>query len=182
MGAISVDVTGRGYSMEEAFNILSDEAKEETGSDYYSGGINNCILRGDISHMVNSKTDIKAVEYAVNNADKGEVFGWCIKKPVQNSNKTKSKVTRNPNKGTRVWKTVYVAKEKWNDKVYAEAGTLQACIDKARKLVEKDPDLYLEVKLEKKLVKGDLLCATISYKKSTNQKPGLYRFIGSAPY
>jgi hypothetical protein len=182
MGSISIDITGRGYSMNEAFKKLCYEAEEETGRDAYSGGINNCVLRADISYMDSSK----AVEYALNNAEKREVYGWCVKKPVENTNKTKTKVTRNPNIGTRIWKTYYVAREAfWNNaagKVHAKSEKLAECISKAREIVEKRRNISLEITIEKELVKGETLCATVNYKKSSNQKPGVYRFIGYAPY
>lgn len=84
MGEISIDITGKGKSISNAFNKLCNEAEKETGRDYYSGKINNCILHSDISNMVNTKTDIKAVEYAVKNAKKTEVYGWCVKQPIKN--------------------------------------------------------------------------------------------------
>jgi hypothetical protein len=180
MGSISIDITGRGYSMKEAFKELCYEAEEETGKDAYSGGINNCVLCADISYMDSSK----AIEYALDNAEKREVYGWCVKKPVENTNKSKTKVTRNPNIGTRIWKTYYVAREIWGNKskVHAKSEKLAECINKAREIVEKYRSISLEITIEKELVKGETLCATVNYKKSSNQKQGVYRFVGYAPY
>ena len=182
MGAITIDIRVRAYDIHEAFKIACEEARDEYGNDIYNGKINNCEFVGDLTKKFKDNGDKETVAYALDRAGKREVYGWEVSEPVENSNKVQSKLINKPTTVGRIWKTVYTARQKFDDVVYAETYTKQECIKKARALVEENNDLDLEIRVEKKLVQGSNVCANIIYKRSRTQRPGEFRFMGLAPY
>lgn len=182
MGAITIDIKVRAYDIHEAFKIACEEAREDYGIDTYNGRINNCDFVGDLTRKFKDEGDKKTVSYALDCSNKGEVYGWEVSEPVKNSNKVQSKLINKPTSVGRIWKTVYTARQRFDDVVYAETYTKQECIKKARALVEEHNDLDLEIRVEKKLVQGSNVCANIIYKRSRTQRPGEFRFMGLAPY
>jgi len=188
MGAVSIDVVARGNSMAEAFKSAQEEHEGELGRDIYNGGINNCRLVSDWTHKYNGKNLNSLSESAINYCSKREVIGICLDKPKLNENKTKSKVERVVQKGTRKWETVYrgVASNlflngRLDRRVVCEANTQAECIKKARAYVEKNDHVNVTIEISKKLVSGSGICANVLYKKSNTEKKGRYLFIGMAP-
>jgi len=183
MGACSIVVTGKGKTMQDAYRSLVNEAKEEHGSDPYNGEINNCELSGDITHRRSDfKDEGKFIDWIIEDkAQKREVYGFCVKKPVSNTNQIKTVVTNFPQKGTRKWITKYIALDKWEGNVVCEAESQTECIKKARAYVEQHPNIRVEVQIQKTLVGGKNKVADIEYKKASNEKLGTYTFVGWAP-
>ena len=99
---------------------------------------------------------------------------------VTNKNKVKSQVDVTPQKGTRKWETVYKAVTTWDQREVARDKSQTVCIKKARAFVEANPDVSLKVIIAKELTEGNSQCATVTYKKSTNEKLGLYKFVAWA--
>lgn len=181
MGAISIEVVAMGKNIQEAFRYAVEEAELEYGRDPYNGAINHCDLTKDVSHLKKTMSLDKLHQYMVNNTSKRCVMGYCKEKPILNTNKTKSTVLNFPQKGTRKWQTIYQAID-WQGKVYAEKKSQTECIKEARKFVEKNPNLSLDIVISKKLVDGRTKCASISYKSSKKERLGTYVFVGWAPY
>lgn len=182
MGACSIEVTSRGKSMTDAFRRAQERAQEEYGNDSYNGQINNCSLVGDVT---DKQHQFKEQDYfhtwILNNTGKRDVKGYCISKPVVNNNKIKTVVTNFPQKGTRKWETLYVGVTKFDGNQVCSDASQTECIKKARAWVEKNPDKQVDVTIRKKLTEGKNLVASINYKKATNEKDGLYCFVGWAP-
>ena len=183
MGAISIVVRASGKSMQDAFRNAQKEAEDEYGHQQgYSGHINCCSLDSDVTHR---RGDFEEDDYfhswILDNTHKRDVKGYCISKPVVNTNKIKTVVTNFPQKGTRKWETVYIAVTKWDRNQVCEDVSQTQCIKKAREYVEKNPTIQLDVIISKRLVGDQTKVATIDYKKATNEKDGLYCFVGWAP-
>jgi hypothetical protein len=183
MGASIIYEKQKGYSMSEAWKKLEKEARERSGhEDGYSGDFNSCNLTQDVTSMLKSMGEKKLVEYMKKNCPKRDAWGFCIKEPVTNSNKVKTQVERKPQKGTRVWKTVYEAIDIRNEyRAIVSKESPEDCIAEARKYVEKNPSAKVHVFITKKLESGISNCAIITYKETKNQTEGTYVFVGCAP-
>lgn len=183
MGAISIVTTARGKNMQEAFRNACAEAEDEYGRDSYNGQINNCQLIGDWTNKrKNYPEDDHFHEAILNKTDKREVIGYCTQDPITNTNKTKSQVERNPQKGSRKWVTMYEGYSDWENKIFVREYKLEDCIKKARALVDKKEVYRLKIRIIKALKVGESHCATISYKSSSKEREGTYVFVGMAPY
>jgi abortive infection bacteriophage resistance protein len=183
MGATEVFVKRSGMSMTEAFNRAVDDARDEYGhQEGYSGHINSCEFEGDrTSQWKNSSNKKKFIEDLQENAPKRAVYGICLKEPVASKLKTKSIVKRIPQKGTRVYETVYIAYNlSLDQEVIKPQKTITAAIKLAREWTEKN-DKRCFVKIDKRLVKGNSTCAEIEPKFDSKKKQGEYLFVGSAP-
>jgi hypothetical protein len=168
--------------MSDAFNRACEDAQEEYGNDSYNGQINNCQLAGDVTHKRGQfKEDDFFHEHILENVGKREVKGYCERKPKHNTNKIQSVVKNFPQKGTRKWITKYQAINSYTDEVVAEDVSQTGCIKKGRDYVEVNPNVRLVIKITKQLVGGTRKVAEIQYKKASNEKNGLYTFVGWAP-
>jgi len=183
MGACSIVVTYGGKSMSDAFNRACEDAQEEYGNDSYNGQINNCEFAGDLTYKRKEfKSEGAFIDWIIETyPEKREVHGFCSKKPITNTNKIKTVVTNYPQKGTRKWVTKYLALNKWNGEVVCEAESQTECIKKARAYVEKNPNIMLEVQIQKILAGGKNKVADINYKKASKESHGTYTFVGWAP-
>ena len=178
MGAIDKEARIRGNSLGVAFQELQDEDREENGTDTYSGGWNNSDGVREVSASEFKNTDIADMDKW------GNAIAVCIKKPIKNSNKVKTKVKAFPNVGARVWETIYVVrlnsfKESFtglSDKSQTQA------IKKARAYVEKHPETSAYIEITKVLTKGVSKVAEIEYKKSNNERGGIWDIKGVVPY
>lgn len=183
MGAIDKQMTGFGMSMKEAWKKIQEDDAYELGHDYYNGGANNCDLEKDVTSAYNAaKNKNKFVEDLLENTNKGNAYGICIKPPKKNTNKVRSVVKNHPQKGTRVWETVYIVSVGLT--VPEEVGIYSSqtkAIAEARKYTEKH-QRNTWVRIEKQLKKGVKEVAEISYKKASGEAPGEYLFLMVAPY
>ena len=74
---------------------------------------------------------------------------------------------------------MYKAVTSWESNEVARDKSQTACIKKARLYVENNPGTRVNIIIVKELA-GNSQCATVTYKKSTTEKLGLYKFIGLA--
>jgi hypothetical protein len=181
MGAELIHRTARGKNIQDAFKRACEEDEDYYGhQEGYSGGIHTCSLMKDVTSMLKTKSKSELEDYIADTTSKREVFGFCIDQPISNNNKVKSQVDVTPQKGTRKWETVYKAVTTWDQREVARDKSQTVCIKKARAYVEANPDVSLKVVIAKELTEGNTQCATVTYKKSTTEKLGLYKFVGWA--
>jgi hypothetical protein len=181
MGAELIYRTARGKNIQDAFKKVCQDDEDYFGhQEGYSGGIHTCDLTKDVTSMTKTKSFRDIEEYIADNASKREAWGFCMETPVSNNNKVKSQVDVTPQKGTRKWETVYKAVTTWDQREVARDKSQTVCIKKARAYAEANPDASLKVVIAKELTEGITQCATVSYKKSTTEKLGLYKFIAWA--
>jgi hypothetical protein len=181
MGAELIFRTARGKNIQDAFRKVCEQDEDYFGhQEGYSGGIHTCDLTKDVTSMTKTKSFRQLEEYIEENANKREAWGFCMEAPIENKNKVKSQVDVTPQKGTRKWETVYKAVTTWDQKEVARDKSQTVCIKKARAYVEANPDASVKVIIVKELTEGNSQCAVITYKKSTTEKQGLYKFVGWA--
>jgi len=181
MGAELIFRTARGKNIQDAFRKVCEQDEDYLGhQEGYSGGMHTCDLTKDVTSMTKTKSFRDIEEYIEENASKREAWGFCMETPVENKNKVKSQVDVTPQKGTRKWETVYKAVTTWDQKEVARDKSQTVCIKKARAYVEANPNASIKVIIVKELTEGNSQCATITYKKSTTEKQGLYKFVGWA--
>lgn len=180
MGAHSISVTAQGKDINDAFRNAVAEANDYYGhQEGYSGAINTCELRRDVTSKRPTMTQDELEEWILEQTSKREVFGYCINQPKKNENKIKTQVHNMPQHGTRKWQTVYEAVN-WEGTVRASASKQTECITKARKYVSEHPNEELTVRISKQLVEGNKDCAKIRYKKAAGERLGTYVFVGWA--
>ena len=181
MGAELIERTVRARNIKEAWEKVYEEAQQYSGDqDGYSGDFNTCDFAKDVTSMTKTKSFREIDQYIEDNCNKRDAWGYCIEEPVSNKNKVKSQVDVTPQKGTRKWETIYKAVTTWDQREVARDKSQTVCIKKARAFVEANPDVSLKVVIAKELTEGNTQCATVTYKKSTTEKLGLYKFIGLA--
>lgn len=181
MGAELIERTIRARNIQEAWKQVYDEAKDYSGhQEGYSGDFNTCSFDRDVTSMTKTKSFREIDEYIIDECDKRSAWGYCMEEPVSNTNKIKSQVDVTPQKGTRKWETVYKAVTTWDQREIARDKSQTVCIKKARTYVESNPEVNVKVIIAKELIEGNSQCATITYKKATKEKLGLYKFIGWA--
>ena len=181
MGASLISTTVRARNIKEAWEQVYERAEEYSGhQEGYSGDFNTCSFDRDVTSMTKAKSFREIDEYITDECDKRSAWGYCMEEPVSNTNKVKSQVDVTPQKGTRKWETVYKAVTTWDQREVAKDKSQTACIKKARAYVEANPDVSLKVIIAKELTEGNIQCATVTYKKSTTEKLGLYKFVGWA--
>ena len=181
MGAELVSVIEQGKCINKAFAKIVKRAEEYSGhQEGYSGDFNSTHFGKDVTSKLKVMTKAELDIYIEDNCPTGETWGYCIKEPILNKNKVQSSVETMPQKGSRVWETVYEAVDKWSDACHASDKSQTECIKKARSFVEKNPDVSLTIVIKKILTVGNQKCAEIKYKKSETEQPGIYRFIGFA--
>lgn len=181
MGANSVSITVKGYDIKSAFDGVYQRALENSGhQEGYSGDFNSTHFTKDVTSLIKTIGINKIDDYIHENCPKWETWGYCLKEPVTNKNKIKTQVDVTPQKGTRKWITVYEGVERWNNNTVVSDKSQTECIKKVRAYVEKHPNVTINVIISKALVEGNKNCATVTYKKSKEEAPGHYRFIGLA--
>ena len=183
MGTRTFTQMAEAPSMNEAFRNLQRAAAEEYGNDIYNGEINNCDLKRDVTRQYNAAKDKKKfIEETMYNLEKRVVYGITLKEPKVSTNKIKSVVEVNVNKGARVWETRHVVYDPRDEseRAIASEKTQGAAIKKARAYTEKHQKRTI-IQLEKVLIKGSTNIATISYKSSKTETKGKYLFIVAAP-
>ena len=183
MGACLIELTSSGASMADAYRNAVEEAVYEHGNDSYNGTISTTV------GCVDKTKDFKASGmtlsayaewlYEENKISKwGPAAGICLSEPVENTNKIKSQVFTNPQKGARVWKTMYVAQTPAGITIGKSEYQADA-IRLARNYTEKHQEPS-QVIITKELSNGSTLVSEIKYKKSTTEKNGRYYFIAIA--
>jgi hypothetical protein len=182
MGAELRTTIVQANSMQEAWKMVIEEAEAESGRASYNGDFNTTSFTQDVTRKYHSIEGIeKADEWIQENVPKWETWGVCLKERIYNTNKIKSTVERNAQKGARKWVTKYVGIDDWNKEELAVADTLQDCIDLTRAYCEKTAreNATFKVEIRKRLINiNEYHCATIKYKKSKTESKGTYLFVG----
>jgi hypothetical protein len=184
MGAEQFTVKMRGVNMQDAFNKAVAEAEEEYGHQQgYSGKINNHHSFYDkTAEFKRSKKSIGQFMEDAFDSDKlskhDHPWGVCIQEPVKNSNKIKTQVEHNVEKGTKKWVQKYRVLNygEGADIDYLKKGD---AVKKAREICEKTKRT-VSIDIIKVLEKGSCRTATIRYKESKGEREGTYVFFGEA--
>ena len=178
MGALIKEGRISGKTLESAFRSIQDKDRRINGDDYYSGGWNLATGIKEISAMEYDK------KVNTGNISKHEpVYAKCVRKPVKNTNTIKTRVENNPNKGSRVWETLYVVEHVFEgDYIGLSDKSQTEAIKKARKYVEKNPFARVEVNITKVLVKGVKTVAKVTYKPSSKEADGEWEIYGCMSY
>lgn len=188
MGASEFILKQRGKNIYDAYNTAIGEAEYEHGHEEgYSGAINSTNSLIDVTRAYkDSKMSLnKYIDWKLERASKRDCFGICIEEPKSNANKIKTQVEHIVNKGTTKWILEYVVYE-GSIIGLIEDGQLKSFTTKgdavsfARAHTEKT-GRRTTVIMEKHVDKGSAVVARISYKKSTNEKDGIYCLFGLAP-
>jgi len=184
MGSINFIKDGRGWSMREVFKDLQEEARIEYGDDSYNGKINNCPGVHDCTReFLESKLDLdEFIEKKLENMTKFEPgLSVCVRKPVLNSNKVKSKVDHIVTPGTKKWILKYQVESLSSDDYRTPSFlTKGEAVNYAREMSELHRATY-KVSMIKELEKGVNKVAEISYKPSKTEKEGQFVFFGVVP-
>jgi len=181
MGACSFQTSSYGKTINEAYRNACDEAREEYGNDPYNGTISTTHGFRDVTADF-KRSGLSLNEYIVKhigNLNKRDVWGICVKEPVVNKNKVKSKVEHIVSKGTKKWVLKYVVEERFSGNFVASERTKGAAVTKARKHCEAT-QTTCTIRMTKELEKGNAMVATVEYKKATNESNGKYVFFGWA--
>tara|TARA_R110000850_G_scaffold124364_1_gene242613 strand:+ start:13550 stop:14074 length:525 start_codon:yes stop_codon:yes gene_type:complete len=173
MGASSVFDDASGSSPEEAYRKLSEDTREEHGSDFYNGQINDLNLVGEFhgnSEEFETFIDMKC--------NKGDVYYMTRNKAVPNTNKIKTVVHRKPAKGTRKWITEYAVT--CRSRHLGASEKQDEAIEYARRNAEETKEPCI-VNIRKRLVSHSPNVAIIEYKRSSKECYGSYLFGALAP-
>ena len=185
MGSINFIQDGRGWSMGEAFRDLQEEARREHGDDCYNGKINNCTGVHDCTReFLESKLDLDDfIEKKLETMTKFQGgLSICVRKPVLNSNKVKSKVDHIVTPGTKKWILKYQVESLTSDDYKTPTFlTKGEAVNYAREMSELHRATY-KISMIKELEKGTNKVAEVSYKPSKNEKEGQFVFFGVVSY
>jgi hypothetical protein len=179
MGACSFENRGRGKSARDVFTRLQQEAQREYGDDCYNGTISTVHGFNDLtSEWERSKRDLDGfIADRLDRANKYDCFSICVRKPVENKNKTKTQVENIVTPGTKKWVLRYVVR--CGDHYVGGWPTKGEAVKAARLHTEKHFGTTA-IHMEKSLEKGNAQVAKITYKKSTTEKDGEWVFFGYA--
>lgn len=182
MGACSFTSRGNGRTMSEAYQDLCDEAREEYGhQDGYNGTISTTSGFRDVTGEF-KRSGKSLNEFINSNIERAEKWGSClaicIEEPKNNTNKIKSQVKHNVEKGTKKWVLKYVVTNFSGDRIGSK-DTKGDAVKIARQHTEKTQERTY-INMEKVLEKGSTRVAEIEYKKGKDEKDGKYIFFGIA--
>jgi hypothetical protein len=183
MGAQLIEVRSTGASMKEAYDNAVSDAIYEHGNDQYNGTISTSNGYIDKTNAYRA-SGMNLSDYADSLYEKGELRKWgsavgiCVSPAVVNTNKVKTAVETTPQKGNRVWKTIYEVQLIDGSIIGSSEFQIDA-IKIGRKYTE-EHKVKTYVHITKKLTNGSTLVSQISYKKSDKERVGLYHFIALA--
>lgn len=181
MGASWFEIRAVGTSLDDAYNTARDMAIEESGHDSYNGTISTTIGCADLTNNFkrSGKSLAEYIDMQIDKLHKRDCAAICIQEPVANKNKTKSQVEHIVTPGTKKWVLYYVVYNGYNDQMIASCSTKGEAVKKAREYTEKH-QTPTNICMEKGLEKGNRTVARITYKKSSTEKPGVWRIFGWA--
>jgi hypothetical protein len=168
-----------GKSMQDAYNKARENAEEEYGhQEGYSGEINSTYDCIDVTKLYKSSNKTLNAFIDSFSTEKGAAYCICLKPPVANDCKIKSKVEHVIQKGTKKWVLMYTVND--CDNIIGSKPTKGEAIKLARQHTEKTgKNTYIS--MGKKLEKGSPDVAKVVYKTSSKEKQGEYFFFGIAP-
>lgn len=179
MGASWFEIRTVGTSLDDAYNTSRDMAIEESGHDSYNGTISTTIQCADLTNNFkrSGKTLAEYIDMQMDKMQKRDCAAICIQEPVSNKNKTKSQVEHIVIPGTKKWILKYCVYE--NSTLISSHLTKGDAVKSARAYTEKR-QVPTIIGMEKVLEKGESVVAKITYKKSSTEKPGVWRIFGWA--
>ena len=181
MGAQDFYIRQKASSPKEAFELAQEAAIEEYGNDIYNGTVSTCHGFSDVTQMYR-RGSLNREEFMHNmlsRAGKRDCFIIEEVAPVKNNNKIKSVVEHTVVKGTSKWELRYNVYTGWEDKQLRSFKTKTEAVKFAREHTEKTQDTTF-VRMEKFLLNQDPNVACIKYKKSTQEREGVYILFGIA--
>ncbi len=181
MGAQQFHVKSHGKTMSDAYSNAVEDAVDEYGHDPYNGTISttNSFRDATAEYERSGLSVNEFVEKKFESLNKWDCIGICLKKPILNTNKVKTKVINTPHKGARKWETVYTVSTFRGDRSIGESTFKDEAIKKGRAYTEKTEETTY-INLTKRLVKSDSTVAKIEYKKGKEEGKGQYLFFGWA--
>ena len=181
MGAQAFITRQRGMSANEAYTHAVQHAESEEGRDPYNGTISTTSSFKDVTaEFRKSKKDRRQfIDDMLENARKRDCYAIEEESPVKNNNKIKSVVDHTVVKGTSKWELRYNVYTGWEDKQLKSFKTKTDAVKYAREYTEKSQNTTF-VRMEKILTNQDANVACIKYKKSTQEREGMYIFFGYA--
>jgi hypothetical protein len=182
MGSQSFTVNSRGKSAKEAYQNAVDDAEAEYGHQQgYSGAINATPGFRDVTKQFKAE-GLPLYNYIEKRLEELTKFQGaeciCLEEPKGNINKIKTQVEHIVTPGTKKWVLKYCVYDR-SDRLISSHLTKGDAVKAARAYTEKT-EVPTNVLMEKILEKGKPIVATISYKKSSNEKEGKYVFYGWA--
>ena len=179
MGASFFRTSQRGKSLSDAYKRAVEDAEQEYGHDPYNGTISTThgVIDKTKEFRASKKIITDFIDGYVDKGEKRQCFAVCIEQPIENKNKTKSKVEHVVTPGTKKWVLKYV--------VYSIDGVIGSYLTKgeAVKAARAHTEKYLSsttIQVEKMLDRGSALVAKISYKRSDKERDGKWIFFGWA--
>jgi hypothetical protein len=181
MGSNWFEVKSREMSAQKAYNKAVEIAKDEYGhQEGYSGQINSTPGFRDATEKF-KQSGKSLSQWITERKDKLSKFDGaeciCIRKPVTNDNKVKSKVEHIVSPGTKKWVLKYVVS--CYDGNISSHNTKGEAVKAARAYTEKNLSSTV-ISMEKMLEKGNHKVATVVYKRSIKENNGEYLFYGWA--
>jgi hypothetical protein len=181
MGATWFQTRYSGKTLQDAYRSACNEAEEEYGhQEGYNGTISTTSGVRDVTENYNKSKFDSVEEYMRSQAQvlgKRDCHAICIRKPIENKNKTKSQVEHIVTPGTKKWVLKYVVQR--GDHHIGSWNTKGDAVKDARRYTEQN-QVPTSIVIKKYLDKGDNLVAKITYKKSTTERDGQWIFFGYA--
>ena len=185
MGACQFKTRNTGKTADEAYRRACEIAEDEYGhQDGYNGTISTTDgFRDETELYKKSKfKDVSAYirdRFDSHTMNKRNCSAICVQQPIGNKNKTKSQVDHIVTPGTKQWILKYEVENYYEDRVIASCMTKGDAVKMARAYTEKNQH-STKIIMRKVLNKVDPTVAKITYKKSSTEKQGVWRFFGWA--
>lgn len=180
MGACFFKTRMSGKSAKDAYDKACRYAEQEYGhQEGYNGTISTTTgFRDKSSEYRASKLELhQFIEKEAEKMGKRDCACICITEPRENKNKTKSQVEHIVTPGTKKWVLKYVVYD--YDNQLGSFKTKGDAVKAARAHTEKT-QRRTTISMEKKLEKGNSQVASITYKKSSDERDGEWLFFGYA--
>jgi hypothetical protein len=181
MGGQVFIVRSRGSNVNDAYTSAVEEAIAENGNDAYNGTISTTISCIDVTKKFrdSKKERRQFLDDMIENARKRDCYAIEDVAPIKNNNKIKSVVEHTVVKGTSKWELRYNVYTGWEDRQLKSFKTKTDAVKYAREHTEKTQNTTF-VRMEKVLTNQDANVACIKYKKSTQEREGVYILFGIA--
>ena len=187
MGAQRFQEVGTGADLATAFSAAQKEAEEEYGHrEGYSGQINMaCGVKDITQEYKNSKKDMDTfIDDKLHELSKhNPCMAICTSTPKANNNQIKTQVEHNVVHGTKKWITYHCVYAGWKkDTFIGRALTKGAAVKIARAHTSKTKEETYVI-LKKGLSDPKMAEeATITYKKASDERNGIWVLFGIASY
>jgi hypothetical protein len=181
MGATWFETRHSGKTLQNAYKSACDMAEDEYGhQEGYNGTISTTHGVRDVTENYN-KSKFDSIEQYIHSQlevlGKRDCHAICIRKPIENKNKTKSQVEHIVTPGTKKWILKYTVRH--GDRFIGSWNTKGDAVKDARRYTENN-QVATTIEMEKVLDKGSNRVAIIKYKKATTERDGEWIFFGWA--